>query len=170
MRIIALSGSPASLPALQLLHREGLLSAIICPLPAVGIETEPIEAWAKGQGIPCWQTDSQSLDIELSELIRETTIDLLLVYGFPCKVSNHLLQQVKYGGWNVHFSLHPQNKGSITIHQLADHAGQNKVLQQCDVNLLPIENAGTPIRQLSLLSVGLLQAALNQVTVQATPN
>lgn len=159
MRIIALSGSPAALPSLSHLMRARQLAALICPADNPGSETAPLESWAEREGLPCWKIEQHSIEQELSELIRETTPDLLLVYGFPHQLPRHLLQCVKYGAWNVHFSLQPGHKGTITIHQLAGE----QVLHQRNVSLMTNDEAGSPFQQLSLISVALLDTSIRSV-------
>ena len=162
MRIIALSGSPSSLPCLNYLLKSNFLTALICPVQSNGLEVAPLENWAMENGLPCWQTEQDSLEGDLAELIQETAPDLILVYAFPYKLPLHFLQNVKHGAWNVHFNLQANNRGSVIIHKLAEGTVNEKVLQQCTVSLLPSE-IGSPISQLSHVSVALLQDAIKTI-------
>ena len=159
MRIIVLSGSPLALPVLNHLYHLKYLSALICPEDMIATEVAPLLNWAGYKGVPSWQTGSQNLEAEMEELIRETKPDMVIVFGFPYAISTHLLEKLTYGGWNIHFSLQQENKGTITIHQLVRGLGQ-QVLQQQNISLLPEPEAGTALQQLSLLSVALLHGAL----------
>jgi len=162
MRIIVLSGNPVALPSLQHLYRGDYISALICPEDTIASEVAPLQNWAIDNELPCWQVNQQSLESELSELINETTPDMVLIFGFPYTIPLQLLERLKYGAWNVHFSLQHANKGTITIHQLADGIGE-QVLQQQNFNLLNTEEAGTPLYQLSLLSVALLHTSFSGI-------
>lgn len=162
MRIIALSGSPLALPTLDYLFNHNYLSALICPEDIVAAEVAPLQNWTAQKGVPCWQANQQTVEKELDELIRETKPDLIVVFGFPYTLPAHVLQDVVYGGWNIHFSLQQENKGVITIHQLVPEKGQ-QVLHQQSLSLLPEQDSGTALHQLSLLSVALLQASLEKI-------
>jgi methionyl-tRNA formyltransferase len=159
MRIIVLSGSPLALPALEHLFSYKYLSALICPEESIATEVAPLQNWASRKEVPCWQANQQTLEKDVTELIRETNPDLILVFGFPYSLPHQLLQDVKFGGWNVHFSLQQQNKGTITIHQLVQDKSE-QVLQQLSLFLLPESQYGTALHQLSHLSVTLLNASL----------
>jgi hypothetical protein len=87
----------------------------------------------------------------------------LLVYGFLYAIPGQLLELVKYGGWNMHFSLQPAHQGWITIHQLAEEAPNEKLIRQHRYLLLPFEEGSSAIEQLSHLSVRLLQASISIV-------
>jgi methionyl-tRNA formyltransferase len=160
MKVIALSGSKAAIPTLDHLLKTNHLSALICPSETTEWQIAPLQDWAANNGLPCWQAQQITIEKELSELIRETKPDLILVYGFPYALPQSLLQPLKYGAWNIHFSLHPDNKGSITIHQLVDSKSKEQILQQCNVSLLPAHEAGGYIDQMSLISVALLEASI----------
>jgi len=162
MRIIVLSGSPLALPVLNDLHQQKHLSALICPEDMIATEVAPLQEWAMNKEVPCWQTHPQNLEEELDELIRETKPKLVLVFGFPYTILPELLKPVLYGGWNIHFSLHPQNRGTITIHQLVKGLGQ-QVLQQQNLALSSLAEAGTALQQLSVLSTALLHEALANI-------
>lgn len=136
------------------------LSALICPEDSIATDVAPLERWAANRQLPCWQVGQNSLENELKELINETTPDLFLVYGFPYAIPGQLLRGVKYGGWNVHFSLQPDQHGSITIHQLAEDITGEKLIHQHQYPLLPFQEGGSAIDQLSHLSVMLLQASI----------
>jgi methionyl-tRNA formyltransferase len=168
MRIIALSSSPSSLPCLNYLLKSDFLTALICPTQSNGLDVVPLENWASENGLPCWQTEQDALEKDLAELIHETAPDLILVYAFPYKLPLHLMQQINHGAWNVHFSLQPTNRGTVIIHKLSEGLADEKILQQCTVSLLPSE-IGSPIDQLSHISVALLQDALMNID-QGTKN
>jgi methionyl-tRNA formyltransferase len=168
MRIIALSGSPSSLPCLNYLLKSDFLTALICPIQSNGLEVVLLEDWAMENGLPCWQIEQNDLEKDLAELIQEIAPDLILVYAFPYKLPLNLLRRVKHGAWNVHFSLQQNNRGSVIIHKLAEGGVNEKVLQQCTVSLLPSE-IGSPISQLSHISVALLQDAIRNIE-QGTRN
>jgi methionyl-tRNA formyltransferase len=169
MRIIVLSGSPAALPSLRHLYRSDVISALICPEDTIASEVVPLQDWAADKEVPCWQINQQALEADLSELIRETNPDLFLVFGFPYTLPSSLLQPVKHGAWNVHFSLLQTNKGTITIHQLAEEKGEQVILRH-NLHLLNNEEAGSPLHQLSLLSVALLHTSLCQLQEEFTIN
>jgi len=162
MKIIVLSGSPSALPTLNYLFDFDHLSALICPANSVGTDIAPLEEWAAHKGVPCWQIEQRTIQKELSELIEETTPDLILLYGFPYTIPPQILKNVKHGGWNVHFSIQSLQKVSITIHQLVEGLG-GQVLHQCEMSLLPTEEAGSPMVQLSRLSVALLKSSLRNI-------
>jgi methionyl-tRNA formyltransferase len=162
MRIIVLSGSPLALPVLNDLHQQKNLSALICPEDMIATEVTPLQNWATTKGVPCWQTGPQNLDAELDELIRETKPRLVIVFGFPYTLAPELLKTVPYGGWNIHFSLQPENRGTITIHQLVRGLGQ-QLLHQQNIALSPESDAGTALQQLSILSTALLHEVLVKV-------
>ncbi|MDB5251022.1 MAG: hypothetical protein JWP27_191 [Flaviaesturariibacter sp.] len=165
MRIIALSGSPAAIPALNHLFMSDMLAALICPAADVSSEVAPLEVWAAGKGVPCWRVEQAGLETELTELIAETSPDLLLVYGFPYAVPAHLPESFVYGAWNVQFTLQPDHQGSVTIHQLAGSGADAPILQQSGLALLSSDYGGTPINQLSLVSVVMIQAALRTLNL-----
>jgi hypothetical protein len=169
MRIIALSGSPASIPALNHLFTTDMLAALICPSSDVSSEVAPLEAWAAGKDLPCWRVEQAGLEKELTELIAETSPDLLLVYGFPYAIPAHLPELVPYGAWNVHFSLQPDQQGSVTIHQLSAAGDGAPLIQQNGLSLLPADFGGSPINQLSLVSVIMIQAALRNLNLPDRP-
>ncbi|RYZ25855.1 MAG: hypothetical protein EOO10_17160 [Chitinophagaceae bacterium] len=162
MRIIVLSGSPLALPVLNHLHQQKQLSALICPEDMIATEVAPLQDWAMNKEVPCWQTGHANLDAELDELIRETKPKLVIVFGFPYTISPKLLQPVLFGGWNIHFSLHQENRGTITIHQLVRGRGE-QVLQQHNLALSSEAEAGTALQQLSFLSTALLHEALANI-------
>lgn len=165
LKIIGLFGGQSAMPALRFLFRRNYLSAVFCPVPAIGIDTEAVGDWAISRGLPCWQVDQTLLEQDLEELINEISPDLILMYGFPYAVPMHLLQRVKYGGWNVQFSFYPTNEADITIHQMAEGKGPS-VLRQCHFYLISTEEGGCPINQLSLLSTPMLQDALTDIVGQ----
>ena len=162
MRIIVLSGSPLALPVLTDLHQQKNLSALICPEDMIATEVTPLQDWATNKGVPCWQTSPDNLDAELDELIRETKPRLVIVFGFPYTISPELLHAVPFGCWNIHFSLHPENRGTITIHQLVKGLGQ-QLLQQHNLALSPEAEAGTALHQLSVVTTALLHEALAKI-------
>jgi methionyl-tRNA formyltransferase len=162
MRIIVLSGSPLAIPALNHLLDHNFLSALICPEDMIATEVVPLQSWAMQKGVPCWQTGVRNLDSELDELIRETKPEMVIVFGFPYTISPSILATVHHGGWNIHFNLQQENRGSITIHQLVRGLGQ-QVLHQQNISLLPEPDAGSALQQLSLVTVPLLQHALAKV-------
>ena len=162
MRIIVLSGSPLALPVLNELHQQQHLSALICPEDMIATEVTPLLQWAGNKGVPCWQTGPENLNAEIDELIRETKPDLVLVFVFPYNLPTEILENVAFGGWNIHFSLHTENRGTITIHQLVKGLGQ-QLLQQRNLSLSPESEAGTALQQLSILSTALLHEALSKI-------
>ncbi|RZK07595.1 MAG: hypothetical protein EOO43_21535, partial [Flavobacterium sp.] len=136
MRIIALTGCAASLPSLKYLYSKKFLTAMICPEHIVGSDTIAVENWALFNEIPCWQVPAIQVEKELNELIAEIKPDLIIVYGFPQSINNSWLRNVKYGGWNIHFSLHQNNEASITIHQLAEGEAYGNIINQFRLALL----------------------------------
>ena len=163
LRIIALSGHAAALPSLNHLLKDNHLAALICPSSASEPGVTSLENWAADRGLPCWQVEPGAIENDLAELIRETTPDLLIVYGFPYHLPLHLLQQVKHGAWNVNITIRPSDQGSIIIHQLAKGIAGDQVLHQCHVSLLPPGEAGSGIEQLSRLSMALLQSSIRDM-------
>lgn len=161
MKIIALCGSPYALPTLRHFIKSGDLSALICPIDSIADDSAPLEEWAAENELPCWHVQMSSLENDLRELVQETAPDLVMVYGFPYALPFDVLKDIPYGCWNIHFSLQPNNYGGITIHQLMEDKG-SQVLHQCNLSLLPEQQYGTSLHQLSLLSVELLQAALDK--------
>jgi methionyl-tRNA formyltransferase len=168
MRIIALSGCSASLPTMKYLFCKQYLTAMICPEDTAGTETVSLETWASFHELPCWQVAHPQLEAELSELIKEIQPDLVLVYGFPHSISSSCLKNVKHGGWNVHYSLHPDKEASITIHQLAEGKSYGQIVNQCRLALLPTGTSA--IDQLSKISVGLMQEAFEQLKSKTIAN
>lgn len=158
MNIIVLSGSPLCLPLLRKLLVSGFLSALICPQENVASDCTPLHEWAVRNSVPCWDVTRQTQETELTELISETKPDLILVFGFPYSIPPSLLKDVKHGGWNVHFSLQPENQGTITIHQLKE--GGEKIVSQEKMTLVVNEETASPLYQLSLVSVTLLYRSL----------
>jgi methionyl-tRNA formyltransferase len=162
MRIIVLSGSPLSLPVLNDLHQQKHLSALICPEDMIATEVAPLQQWAGNKGVPCWQTSPGNVNAEVDELIRETKPELVIVFGFPYSLSTEILEKVCFGGWNIHFSIHAENRGTITIHQLVRGLGE-PLLHQRNLALSPESEAGTALQQLSILSTALLHEALSKI-------
>lgn len=162
MRIIALSGCPAALPTLKYLFSKDHLSALLCPKESTGIESLELEKWAHFHEIPCWQVTQQQVDEDLKELIEEVKPDLIITYGFPFSINGELLKDVKRGGWNVHYSLQPNQFARITIHQLAFGNQYGEIINDCSLALLPTTSGLTSIEQLSSIAVTLLRDSLRQ--------
>ncbi|HEX2606508.1 MAG TPA: hypothetical protein VHK91_03975 [Flavisolibacter sp.] len=167
MKIIALSGTPAALPGLNQLIRTHQLCALLCPSQASGSETLPLQHWAEDRHIPCWLADAQEVVKDLTELISEIRPDLILIFGFPFQLSNNLWEAVRFGAWNVHFSLLPDQEGSITIHQLSPSEGLPQVISHFNLKLSDGIEEASPIEQLSQLTSGLLQTALSSLAASS---
>ncbi|RYY98296.1 MAG: hypothetical protein EOO11_08480 [Chitinophagaceae bacterium] len=164
MKIILLSATEAAMPSMDWLLRNGCLLTLLCPGGDEHPGTPLLEAWADAQGLPCWQVSSASVERELTELVRETAPDLVLLYGFPYRIAPALFDACACPAWNMHFGLEPLDeagrmKGTITLHEWKG-AGE-KVLQQHRILLGRSE--ADPIARLSDLSVSLLAQALQGV-------
>lgn len=159
MNIIVLSGSPLSLPSLQHLSNINMLSVLLCPEESLATEITPLQQWAAGKEVPFWQVNQQGLEQDIVELCKETTPDLLLVFGFPYTLPVTLANTLKHGCWNVHFSLYPNDQGSITIHQL-EEGNEGQVIEQQNLTHDPDDQMSNPLERLSHLSVALLSRAL----------
>lgn len=158
MRIIVLCGSTTALPGLNHLSRKNYLSALIYSQAGAPQWWLPLETWAAGNGLPCWQVGQDSLEDELSELVREINPDLVIAYNFPYTFPDHLAQPLKLGAWHIQLDLQEGDQGRVTIRQLGT-TGEATVLQQ-EILLLPAGKSGSAIEQLNLLSLVLLQTAI----------
>ncbi|RYY89792.1 MAG: hypothetical protein EOO15_05185 [Chitinophagaceae bacterium] len=168
MRIVFLSGCAAALPSLQLLHQTGHTLTLLCPAVAEGrsahSERTQLEAWAHTEQLPCWQVGAGELDQDLSELIRETSPDLVLAFGFSATINPMLLEPLRHGGWNVHFSLRPapgngEFEGCIFLHDWrGDHCSDLLLQRRCGI---PIDHE-KPMDELAREAALLLEDALLQ--------
>jgi hypothetical protein len=94
----------------------------------------------------------------LLELIQEIRPELILTYDFPYILPGYLVEQVKWGAWNVQLVLQDEGQGHVTIQRL-DKASEEPEFRQM-VRLLPAEESGSALHQLNLLSLNILQTSI----------
>lgn len=116
--------------------------------------------------MPCWQVEHDEWNMQLSELIRETAPDLVLAFGFPATINPMLLEPVRHGGWNVHFSLLPAPlpgalEGCVYLHSWPGNQGSNMPIQRRSG--IPIDS-DQPFAQLGKEAAILLNEALLHIS------
>jgi len=142
---ISASQSEVQLRYLVLPHR---------PRPAqtfpVPVEVhEPLIELANTHGVACLAYHHENSAALLSSW-QSAPPDLVIVACFPYRLSETLLESIKYGGWNIHPSLLPAYRGpdplfwqlrdgasryGISLHQMTDTLDQGLVYCQREIEL-----------------------------------
>jgi hypothetical protein len=171
MNLICLSGCVAALPTLEFLYQKGHRLTLLCPTEPAGKAgcegVSVLEQWSARKDIPCWRVGQNELEKDLRELIRETATDLVMLFGFPYTLNPMYLEQVRFGGWNVHFSLRPTMltdesiEGCIVLHEWRCKSLGEQVLQQHCVTIPPTEE---PIETLSRIAAFLVEQAFIEMS------
>lgn len=174
MKMILLASSITAFPTLHYLQKKNLLGGIICPDRTTD-DVLRIRDWANSLAMPFACVKKDDLFSEISGMIRKTGSELILAYTFPYKIPSCLFGLVKYGFYNVHYSLLPKYKGpapifwqlkngdlsgGITVHQMNEKFDDGPVLRQLAVPILKGENEGLFNSRLSHLSVSIIKEIL----------
>lgn len=118
---IGFAGTPAvAVQVLEsLLKTEHDLALVITkPDAQVGrgkrLEQSEVSAFAESQGLKVIKPKNLT-DIDLITLIQEMNLDLILVAAYGKIIPAQLLQQTKFGWFNLHFSLLPKYRGAAPV-------------------------------------------------------
>lgn len=118
---IGFAGTPAvAVQVLEsLLKTEHDLALVITkPDAQVGrgkrLEESEVSAFAESQGLKVIKPNDLA-DINLTTLIKEMNLDLILVVAYGKIIPAQLLQQTKFGWFNLHFSLLPKYRGAAPV-------------------------------------------------------
>lgn len=118
---IGFAGTPAV--AVQVLEslsntEHDLALVITKPDAQVGrgkrLEQSEVSAFAESQGLKVIKPNDLT-DMNLITLIKEMNLDLILVVAYGKIIPAQLLQQTKFGWFNLHFSLLPKYRGAAPV-------------------------------------------------------
>lgn len=183
MKMILLASSITAFPTLHYLQKNNLLGGIICPDRTTD-DVLRIRDWANSLSMPFACVKKDDLFSGISGMISKTGAELILAYTFPHKIPSCLFGLVKYGFYNVHYSLLPKYKGpapifwqlkngdlsgGITVHQMNEKFDDGPVLRQLAVPILKGENEGLFNSRLSHLSISIIKELL-EVNFSPAPN
>lgn len=122
MRLIFAGTPDFAVPALEALHEAGheILSVLTQPDRPAGrgrrIQPTPVKAAAQKLGIPVLQPE-QLRDSETLETLRKLEADLMVVVAYGMILPQALLDQPRFGCFNIHASLLPAWRGAAPIHR-----------------------------------------------------
>ena len=176
MKIIILSDHIAALPAIVHFYQKGWLQSVAT---SYGQSVEnPIKSFCDSNGVNCLIINNDlSFSDQLTNLIATTGSGLGIVFGFSKKLPDSLLQIPQFNFFNIHFSLLPAYRGpaplfwqikrgetftGITIHKMDSSFDGGPILYQERVQLFSEESFGALNSRLSLLSVNVIEKALEK--------
>ena len=176
MKIIILSDHIAALPAIVHFYQKGWLQSVAT---SYGQSVEnPIKSFCDSNGVNCLIINNDlSFSDQLTNLIATTGSGLGIVFGFSKKLPDSLLQIPQFNVFNIHFSLLPAYRGpaplfwqikrgetftGITIHKMDSSFDGGPILYQERVQLFSEESFGALNSRLSLLSVNVIEKALEK--------
>jgi len=183
MKIILLASSKTVFPSLHFLQNQQMLAGIICPERSTE-DILQIQEWANTKAVPVSLITEKTLSSAISEMIRTTAAGLVLAYTFPFKIPVSLFELVKYGFYNVHYSLLPKYRGpapifwqlkngdqnsGITIHKMTGQFDDGPIVSQLLVPVLAGENEGLLNSRLSHLTAGLLKELADKDFTSTSP-
>ena len=117
---IAFLGTPAvAVPALRALAKARAVDAVFCnPDKPVGrgrhVEAPPVKAAAMDLALPVHQP-ARWKDAETRALWEGLRIDLAVVVAYGHILPPWMLDSLKLGAWNLHFSLLPKWRGAAPV-------------------------------------------------------
>jgi methionyl-tRNA formyltransferase len=177
MKIILLSNSICSIPALQFLGNQQMVKAVVSS-PVITPGSLQVEQCAKFLNIPFHHFLKKQLLTGFKDLLTELQPDLCLVFGYGFKIPAGLFTIPKFGFYNVHFSLLPayrghspvfwqlkngETEGGITIHKIAQDFDTGPILIQKKTSIFLGESYGLYQGKLAMESVPLISEALDKI-------
>lgn len=152
-----------------------MLKALVCP-SREDDDLNELLAWSAQQQVLANRFTQDDLSTSLKSLIEAIDADLVVVFGFPYLIPEHLLSMPAKGFINIHFSKLPAYRGpspmfwqirngekttGISIHKMDGGWDSGAVLRMLEVPIFPGETTGLCTARLAQLSVGLLKQLLD---------
>ena len=182
---IGFAGTPAvAVQVLEsLLNTEHELALVITkPDAQVGrgkrLEQSEVSAFAQSQGLKVIKPNDLT-DMNLITLINEMNLDLILVVAYGKIIPAQLLQQTKFGWFNLHFSLLPKYRGAapvqhsllagdtvtgVTLFKLDTGMDTGAIYRQTEYQISEDDNALSVLSNLAVLGSSLVLMLLADLT------
>jgi len=177
MKIILLANHVYAIPAINFLASKNLLHAIVMT-EIVHEYNLQVENTAKFNHIPTIRISKDELKTSFKDWLIEHAPDLVIAYTFSYKIPKELFHIPLHGFYNVHYSLLPAYMGpfpifwqikngektsGISIHQMDENFDTGEVIIQHEIVILPGETQGLLSAKLSMFSVNLIEAFINDI-------
>jgi methionyl-tRNA formyltransferase len=177
VKIILLSSSIYSIPAMHFFGREKIFQSVVS-FGNVNKNTVQVEHSAELLNLPFKRFLKNQLSTAFKDWLIEAQPDMVLIFGLSYKIPQELFTIPKLGFYSVHFSLLPSYRGrnpifwqlkngesigGITIHQVAEDYDTGPILIQREIPIFPGENHGLFSGRLCLESVGLIDQGIEKL-------
>ncbi|MFP4081936.1 MAG: methionyl-tRNA formyltransferase [Candidatus Aminicenantes bacterium] len=184
MRIVFFGSPPSALPCLKNILKAGHTVELVITQPdrpsGRGKKLTPsaVKAFARVQGIPCFQPPSIKNNAAAVEKIKRVRPDLNVVVAYGQIIPSSIIYLPPYNSVNVHFSLLPKYRGAspvqwailkgekktgVTIFELNHKMDEGDILSQQEVAIRPGESAGELMDRLAEKGAQLLLETLANI-------
>ncbi len=133
-------------------------------------QTYSVSDFAKKNHLQCYSLRFINCQY-VYDLFKKLEFDLIVVAGFHLIIPEEILNLAKRAAINLHDSLLPQYKGpnaskwciingekktGVTVHQMSGKIDEGRIIAQKEVEILPVDTAGTLFSRLASIGSDLL--------------
>lgn len=166
---MVLCNNEMAIPAMQQLHMNGVLHAVVVPEKnrALGAMLQQLLA---GSGVSLFTINRKNLEAGLKKIIPEKNISACWLMTFPYIIPRSLLGLLPGGFLNFHYGLLPQYRGSnpvlaqmingethggITVHIVDEHVDTGAIVMQRKIAIEERDTFGIQLQKLGMLGAAM---------------
>ncbi|MCB0395186.1 MAG: hypothetical protein KDD36_00950 [Flavobacteriales bacterium] len=178
MKVAVFLNSYLGIPALEEIHRSGMLGLVV--IPSVNHSgTIRVQDMINEGNLPYVRVSQDDMSTRLPDIMRKANIDITLVFTFPYRIPENVLNAPILGSINFHFGKLPkyrgaepvfwqirngEKEGAIAVHRMTADLDAGPVYLQKTQPISPGETHGLHMIRLAFRAVEVLKEAWPMIT------